>query len=128
MQGLTPARATVLSQYPEPREEEKYPTWKRTLARRARESQMKRFCKAQVTPQGRARSPAWHCTLSPLSCCWWPHAGRCWPAGECCPLLQAIQRRLEEIEVKFRELEQQGIKLEKLLREENGKARVDRAP
>uniref|UniRef100_A0A8D2QPX1 Molecule interacting with CasL protein 1 n=1 Tax=Zosterops lateralis melanops TaxID=1220523 RepID=A0A8D2QPX1_ZOSLA len=76
--GLTPARATVLSQYPEPREEEKYPTWKRTLARRARESQMKRFCKAQ-----------------------------------------AIQRRLEEIEVKFRELEQQGIKLEKLLREEN---------
>ncbi|NXR38705.1 MICA1 monooxygenase, partial [Zosterops hypoxanthus] len=55
-----------------------YPTWKRTLARRARESQMKRFCKAQ-----------------------------------------AIQRRLEEIEVKFRELEQQGIKLEKLLREEN---------
>uniref|UniRef100_A0A8D2P7Q9 Molecule interacting with CasL protein 1 n=1 Tax=Zosterops lateralis melanops TaxID=1220523 RepID=A0A8D2P7Q9_ZOSLA len=78
VQGLTPARATVLSQYPEPREEEKYPTWKRTLARRARESQMKRFCKAQ-----------------------------------------AIQRRLEEIEVKFRELEQQGIKLEKLLREEN---------
>uniref|UniRef100_A0A663MDL6 Molecule interacting with CasL protein 1 n=1 Tax=Athene cunicularia TaxID=194338 RepID=A0A663MDL6_ATHCN len=60
-------------------EEEKYPTWKRTLARRAREAQMKRFCKAQ-----------------------------------------AIQRRLEEIEVTFRELEQQGIKLEKLLRDEDG--------
>uniref|UniRef100_A0A8C9NR74 Molecule interacting with CasL protein 1 n=1 Tax=Serinus canaria TaxID=9135 RepID=A0A8C9NR74_SERCA len=73
-----PARATILSQYPEPREEEKYPSWKRTLARRTRESQMKRFCRAQ-----------------------------------------AIQRRLEEIEVTFRELEQQGIKLEKLLRDEN---------
>ncbi|XP_049689075.1 F-actin-monooxygenase MICAL1 isoform X3 [Accipiter gentilis] len=60
-------------------EEEKYPTWKRTLTRRAREAQMKRFCKAQ-----------------------------------------AIQRRLEEIEVTFRELEQQGIKLEKLLRDEGG--------
>ncbi|KAM7082514.1 F-actin-monooxygenase MICAL1 isoform 2-T2 [Ciconia maguari] len=60
-------------------EEEKYPTWKRTLTRRAREAQMKRFCKAQ-----------------------------------------AIQRRLEEIEVTFRELEQQGIKLEKLLRDEDG--------
>ncbi|KAM6399031.1 F-actin-monooxygenase MICAL1 [Rhynochetos jubatus] len=59
-------------------EEEKYPTWKRTLTRRARESQMKRFCKAQ-----------------------------------------AIQRRLEEIEVTFRELEQQGIKLENLLRDED---------
>uniref|UniRef100_A0A8C3NSC4 Molecule interacting with CasL protein 1 n=1 Tax=Cyanoderma ruficeps TaxID=181631 RepID=A0A8C3NSC4_9PASS len=59
-------------------ETEKYPTWKRTLARRARESQMKRFCRAQT-----------------------------------------IQRRLEEIEVTFRELEQQGIKLEKLLRDEN---------
>ncbi|XP_010142071.1 PREDICTED: protein-methionine sulfoxide oxidase MICAL1 [Buceros rhinoceros silvestris] len=33
---------------------------------------------------------------------------------------QAIQRRLEEIEVTFRELEQQGIKLEKLLRDEDG--------
>ncbi|NWV16000.1 MICA1 monooxygenase, partial [Ptilonorhynchus violaceus] len=55
-----------------------YPTWKRTLFRRAREAQMKRFYRAQ-----------------------------------------AIQRRLEEIEVTFRELEQQGIKLEKLLREEN---------
>ncbi|XP_065710453.1 F-actin-monooxygenase MICAL1 isoform X1 [Patagioenas fasciata] len=60
-------------------EEEKYPTWKRTLTRRAREAQMKRFCKAQ-----------------------------------------AIQRRLEEIEVTFRELEKQGIKLEKLLRDEDG--------
>ncbi|XP_075377718.1 F-actin-monooxygenase MICAL1 isoform X2 [Mycteria americana] len=60
-------------------EEEKYPTWKRTLTRRAREAQMKRFCRAQ-----------------------------------------AIQRRLEEIEVTFRELEQQGIKLEKLLRDEDG--------
>ncbi|XP_064894509.1 F-actin-monooxygenase MICAL1 isoform X3 [Columba livia] len=60
-------------------EEEKYPTWKRTLTRRAREAQMKRFCKAQ-----------------------------------------AIQRRLEEIEVTFGELEQQGIKLEKLLRDEDG--------
>ncbi|XP_063034160.1 F-actin-monooxygenase MICAL1 [Melospiza melodia melodia] len=64
--------------YPDPREEEKFPTWKRTLARRTRESQMKRFCRAQ-----------------------------------------AIQRRLEEIEVTFRELEQQGTKLEKLLRDEN---------
>ncbi|XP_025908889.1 F-actin-monooxygenase MICAL1 [Nothoprocta perdicaria] len=32
---------------------------------------------------------------------------------------QAIQRRLEEIEVTFGELEQQGVKLEKLLREES---------
>ncbi|NXV17843.1 MICA1 monooxygenase, partial [Cepphus grylle] len=56
-----------------------YPTWKRTLTRRAREAQMNRFCKAQT-----------------------------------------IQRRLEEIEVTFRELEQQGIKLEKLLRDEDG--------
>uniref|UniRef100_A0A8C5U9D2 BMERB domain-containing protein n=1 Tax=Malurus cyaneus samueli TaxID=2593467 RepID=A0A8C5U9D2_9PASS len=59
-------------------QEEKYPTWRRTVARRAREDQMKRFCRAQ-----------------------------------------AIQRRLEEIEVTFRELEQQGTKLEKLLRAEN---------
>ncbi|NXG07384.1 MICA1 monooxygenase, partial [Sakesphorus luctuosus] len=56
-----------------------YSTSERTLARRAREASMKRFCRAQ-----------------------------------------AIQRRLEEIEVTFRELEQQGIKLEKLLRDENG--------
>ncbi|NXP05950.1 MICA1 monooxygenase, partial [Thinocorus orbignyianus] len=55
-----------------------YPTWKRTLTRRAREAQMNRFCKAQ-----------------------------------------AIQRRLEEIEVTFRELEQQGIKLEKSLRDDD---------
>ncbi|NWV72337.1 MICA1 monooxygenase, partial [Malurus elegans] len=55
-----------------------YPTGRRTVARRAREDQMKRFCRAQ-----------------------------------------AIQRRLEEIEVTFRELEQQGTKLEKLLRAEN---------
>lgn len=41
---------------------------------------------------------------------------------------QTIQRRLEEIEVTFRELEQQGIKLEKLLRDEGGKARADGAP
>lgn len=41
--------------------------------------------------------------------------------------LQAIQRRLEEIEVTFRELEQQGIKLEKLLRDEDSKGRVDGA-
>ncbi|NWX91874.1 MICA1 monooxygenase, partial [Nothoprocta ornata] len=53
-------------------------TWTRLLPRRAREAQMKRFCKAQ-----------------------------------------AIQRRLEEIEVTFGELEQQGVKLEKLLREES---------
>ncbi|NXS13026.1 MICA1 monooxygenase, partial [Neodrepanis coruscans] len=53
-----------------------YTTYERTLARRAREAQMKRFCKAQ-----------------------------------------AIQRRLEEIEVTFREVEQQGIKVEKLLRD-----------
>ncbi|XP_019369672.1 PREDICTED: protein-methionine sulfoxide oxidase MICAL1 isoform X3 [Gavialis gangeticus] len=58
---------------------EKYPTWRRTLTRRAKEAQMKRFCKAQ-----------------------------------------AIQRRLEEIEVTFRELEEQGIKLEQSLRGEGG--------
>lgn len=88
---------------------------------------MKRFCKAQVTPEGRARSPMWHCTRSHLSCCWWPHAGSAGLQVSAALLLQAIQRRLEEIEVTFRELEQQGIKLEKLLRDENGKARVDRA-
>ncbi|NXE50361.1 MICA1 monooxygenase, partial [Casuarius casuarius] len=33
---------------------------------------------------------------------------------------QAIQRRLEEIEVTFQEVEKQGIKLEKFLREEEG--------
>lgn len=41
---------------------------------------------------------------------------------------QAIQRRLEEIEVTFRELEQQGIKLEKFLRDEGGKDRVPGPP
>ncbi|XP_053099470.1 F-actin-monooxygenase MICAL1 [Hemicordylus capensis] len=60
-------------------EDEKCPTWKKTLMRRAKEAQMKRFCKAQ-----------------------------------------SIQRRLEEIEVTFRELEKQGIKLERSLREEGG--------
>ncbi|XP_061488477.1 F-actin-monooxygenase MICAL1 [Rhineura floridana] len=60
-------------------EEPQYPTWKKTLMRRAKEAQMKRFCKAQ-----------------------------------------SIQRRLEEIEVTFRELEEQGIKLERSLREEGG--------
>ncbi|NXL91365.1 MICA1 monooxygenase, partial [Alectura lathami] len=58
---------------------EQHSTLQRSLNRRAREAQMKRFCKAQ-----------------------------------------AIQRRLEEIEVTFQELEQQGIKLEKFLREEGG--------
>jgi hypothetical protein len=28
----------------------KYPTWRRTLMRRAKEEEMKRFCKAQVSP------------------------------------------------------------------------------
>uniref|UniRef100_A0A8C3RZM3 Molecule interacting with CasL protein 1 n=1 Tax=Chelydra serpentina TaxID=8475 RepID=A0A8C3RZM3_CHESE len=56
-------------------EKEKYPTWKRTLTRRAKEAEMKRFCKAQ-----------------------------------------SIQRRLEEIEVTFRKLEEKGIKLERSLR------------
>ncbi|KAL8168450.1 UNVERIFIED_CONTAM: hypothetical protein K2H54_002019, partial [Gekko kuhli] len=60
-------------------EEEKHATWKNTLMRRAKEAEMKRFCKAQ-----------------------------------------SIQRRLEEIEVTFRELEKQGIKLERSLREEGG--------
>uniref|UniRef100_A0A674JER1 Molecule interacting with CasL protein 1 n=1 Tax=Terrapene triunguis TaxID=2587831 RepID=A0A674JER1_9SAUR len=56
-------------------EKEKYPTWKRTLTRRAKEEEMKRFCKAQ-----------------------------------------SIQRRLEEIEVTFRKLEEKGIQLERSLR------------
>lgn len=49
-----------------------------------------------------------------------PHALGC--TGHLLPLHtpQAIQRRLEEIEVTFRELEQQGIKLEKFLREDSG--------
>ncbi|NXX38381.1 MICA3 monooxygenase, partial [Tricholaema leucomelas] len=54
---------------------------------------------------------------SPVHSCWWPHPRRCQPMDKHCPS-QAIQRRLEEIEVTFRELEQQGIKLEKLLRDE----------
>ncbi|XP_062997132.1 F-actin-monooxygenase MICAL1 [Elgaria multicarinata webbii] len=60
-------------------EDPQYPTWKKTLVRRAKEAQMKRFCKAQ-----------------------------------------SIQRRLEEIEVTFRELEKKGIKLERALRDEAG--------
>ncbi|XP_044299519.1 F-actin-monooxygenase MICAL1-like [Varanus komodoensis] len=60
-------------------EEAQRPTWKRTLARRAKEAQMKRFCKAQL-----------------------------------------IQRRLEEIEVTFRELEKKGVQLERSLRERGG--------
>ncbi|XP_005311719.1 F-actin-monooxygenase MICAL1 isoform X1 [Chrysemys picta bellii] len=60
-------------------EKEKYPTWKRTLTRRAKEEEMKRFCKAQ-----------------------------------------SIQRRLEEIEVTFRKLEEKGIQLERSLRGEGG--------
>uniref|UniRef100_A0A670YNB8 Molecule interacting with CasL protein 1 n=1 Tax=Pseudonaja textilis TaxID=8673 RepID=A0A670YNB8_PSETE len=58
-------------------EDTQYPTWKKTLLRRAKEAEMKRFCKAQ-----------------------------------------AIQRRLEEIEVTFRDLEKQGIKVEQSLREQ----------
>ncbi|XP_039179205.1 F-actin-monooxygenase MICAL1 [Crotalus tigris] len=60
-------------------EDTQYPTWKKTLLRRAKEAEMKRFCKAQ-----------------------------------------AIQRRLEEIEVTFRELEKQGVKVEQSLRKEAG--------
>ncbi|XP_043389370.1 F-actin-monooxygenase MICAL1 isoform X5 [Chelonia mydas] len=60
-------------------EKEKYFTWNRTLTRRAKEAEMKRFCKAQ-----------------------------------------SIQRRLEEIEVTFRKLEEKGIKLERSLRGEGG--------
>ncbi|CAM4682151.1 unnamed protein product [Lepidochelys olivacea] len=60
-------------------EKEKYSTLKRTLTRRAKEAEMKRFCKAQ-----------------------------------------SIQRRLEEIEVTFRKLEEKGIKLERSLRGEGG--------
>ncbi|XP_043356282.1 F-actin-monooxygenase MICAL1 isoform X5 [Dermochelys coriacea] len=60
-------------------EKEKHSTWKRTLTRRDKEAEMKRFCKAQ-----------------------------------------SIQRRLEEIEVTFRKLEEKGIKLEKSLRGKGG--------
>ncbi|XP_007426639.1 F-actin-monooxygenase MICAL1 [Python bivittatus] len=65
--------------FPSLSEDTQYPTWKKTLLRRAKDAEMKRFCKAQ-----------------------------------------AIQRRLEEIEVTFRELEKQGIKVEQSLREEAG--------
>ncbi|XP_074043418.1 F-actin-monooxygenase MICAL1 [Macrotis lagotis] len=57
---------------------EKYPTWRRTLLRRAKEEEMKRFCKAQ-----------------------------------------ALQRRLNEIEVALRELGEEGKKLESALRNES---------
>ncbi|XP_068852147.1 F-actin-monooxygenase MICAL1 isoform X5 [Aphelocoma coerulescens] len=105
--------------YPDLREEEKYPTWKRTLARRARESQVKRFCRAQVTHRG---DPGPQRGTVPSICP--PAASGHMLAGaglqvSAAFLFQAIQRRLEEIEVTFRELEQQGIKLEKLLRDEN---------
>ncbi|KFO28650.1 NEDD9-interacting protein with calponin homology and LIM domains [Fukomys damarensis] len=56
----------------------KYPTWRRTLLRHAKEEEMKRFCKAQ-----------------------------------------AIQRRLNEIEVALRELEAEGVKLELALRSQS---------
>ncbi|KAM5256527.1 F-actin-monooxygenase MICAL1 [Ctenodactylus gundi] len=57
---------------------DKYPTWRRTLVRRAKEEEMKRFCMAQ-----------------------------------------AIQRRLNEIEVTLRELEAQGVGLELALRSQS---------
>ncbi|NXP78521.1 MICA1 monooxygenase, partial [Ramphastos sulfuratus] len=60
-------------------QEGKPTTLERTLTRRARDAQTKRFREAQ-----------------------------------------AIQRRLEEIEVTYQDLEQQGIKVEKLLRDERG--------
>lgn len=60
-----PLPVTVPSQCLDLGEEEKYPTWKRTLTRRAREAQMKRFCKAQVTLWGSAGSPA-RCHPHPL--------------------------------------------------------------
>jgi len=81
------AHVTVPSQCLDLGEEEKYPTWKRTLTRRAREAQMKRFCKAQVAARGRAGSPARHHPLSPPPRCQWPHAGGCQPSGERCPSL-----------------------------------------
>ncbi|XP_074166227.1 F-actin-monooxygenase MICAL1 isoform X1 [Sminthopsis crassicaudata] len=55
---------------------EKYPVWRQTLLRRAKEAEMKRFCKAQT-----------------------------------------VQRRLDEIEVTLRKLEEEGRKLESALRE-----------
>lgn len=51
--GTDPAACVTVSlQCPDVGKEEKYPTWKRTLMRQAREAQMKRFCKAQVSPTG----------------------------------------------------------------------------
>lgn len=37
----------------------KYPTWYRTLMRRAKEEEMKRFCKAQVSPRAPGILKAW---------------------------------------------------------------------
>lgn len=39
-------------------------------------------------------------------------------------VLQSIQRRLEEIEVTFKDLEEKGVVLERTLREETGKTQV----
>lgn len=39
-------------------------------------------------------------------------------------VLQSIQRRLEEIEVTFKDLEDKGVVLERTLREETGKTQV----
>ncbi|XP_032340550.1 F-actin-monooxygenase MICAL1 isoform X6 [Camelus ferus] len=63
-----------------------YPTWRRTLLRRAKEEEMKRFCKAQ-----------------------------------------AIQRRLNEIEVALRELEAKGTKLELALRSQSSSPKKQKA-
>ncbi|XP_019514521.1 PREDICTED: protein-methionine sulfoxide oxidase MICAL1 [Hipposideros armiger] len=65
---------------------DRYPTWKRTLLRRAKEEEMKRFCKAQ-----------------------------------------AVQRRLNEIEVALRELEAEGMKLELALRNQSGSPEQQKA-
>lgn len=65
---------------------DKYPTWRRTLLRRAKEEEMKRFCKAQ-----------------------------------------AIQRRLNEIEVALRELEAEGKKLELALRNQSSSPEQQKA-
>ncbi|XP_014636640.1 PREDICTED: protein-methionine sulfoxide oxidase MICAL1 isoform X2 [Ceratotherium simum simum] len=64
----------------------KYPTWRRTLLRRAREEEMKRFSKAQ-----------------------------------------AIQRRLNEIEVHLRDLETLGMKLEQALRSQSSSPEQQKA-
>ncbi|XP_070081455.1 F-actin-monooxygenase MICAL1 isoform X5 [Equus przewalskii] len=65
---------------------DKYPTWRRTLLRRAKEEEMKRFCKAQ-----------------------------------------AIQLRLNEIEVDLRELEALGMKLELALRSQSSSPEQEKA-